>query len=75
MKKGKNSGPFKIFFCSIDGATETKALGEYSMANTNQIVFKKWHFKKQECESAHGNKLKYQLSTSNTEFKKAHWID
>jgi hypothetical protein len=59
LTHGKVSSAFKIAFCSIEGATETEALGEYSLTDTNRIKFKKWHYKMPECENQHGNKIKY----------------
>lgn len=44
VANSKVAGPFKILFCSIDGAMETHPLGEYSLTKTDKISFKKWRF-------------------------------
>jgi hypothetical protein len=76
LAEGKSSGPFKIAFCSIEGATESEPLGEYNLSgDVNRIKFKKWHFKMPECESQHGNKIKYQLSKFKENITDVTWAD
>jgi hypothetical protein len=75
VSKAKVAGPFKILFCSIEGAMETQPLLEYSLTDTNKIVFKKWRYNTPECESAHGSKLKYQLSRSGTNITDVPWAE
>lgn len=67
-----------MYFCTPNGIVippEIGAMAEYALTYTDRISFPKWKFKQDSCQRMHGNKIKYQLSSSHENYVDIPWAN